>query len=490
MTDKHADTERAIRDWLSAEAPVTAPASIRKSLENAASRPPASHGRLGWLSAGRVRPAFRFAAVMALIAVVAAGAYIHQLDRTSPAASQSPSARPTAHDSVASPSSSAASSLPSGWRLKSGAFPRMVAPAYSGFGQTVFQLPGSGGLMAFVPSTDGVARGGTSGIVLTAFGTAGPTSPASWTTHAFSSVDGLNWKETAALPSDMATVRDVTYSEGTIVAVGWTGVTPNETAVAWTWADLGPWRATKLPAQDKALSGAYDIAGGPGGFLAFGSDGSSSRFWISPDGIKWNVFATPDLPGELLIDRIYGNGYGWEIVGSLQDRSATWQSNRDGSVWTQTWTGPAMGSLGTDLEGYALGRILQAPDLNYVSFGGAYMAPGGNAALPSDTLIWTSTDALKWTESARVPSPGWIQGFASTAHGYVAAGQKVVGLDGMQAYGPLGVWTSGDTTSWTSLPGIESMQKVQVLSVVGSPYQIVVAFTDEQGNLQLLVSGT
>jgi hypothetical protein len=72
----------------------------------------------------------------------------------------------------------------------------------------------------------------------------------------------------------------------------------------------------------------------------------------------------------------------------------------------------------------------------------------------------------------------------------VAAGQKVVGLDGMQAYGPLGVWTSGDTTSWTSLPGIESMQKVQVLSVVGSPYQIVVAFTDEQGNLQLLVSGT
>jgi len=158
MTDKHADTERAIRDWLSAEAPVTAPASIRKSLENAASRPPASHGRLGWLSAGRVRPAFRFAAVMALIAVVAAGAYIHQLDRTSPAASQSPSARPTALESVASPSSSAASSLPSGWRSKSGAFPRMVAPAYSGFGQTVFQLPGSGGLMAFVPSTDGVAR--------------------------------------------------------------------------------------------------------------------------------------------------------------------------------------------------------------------------------------------------------------------------------------------------------------------------------------------
>ncbi|HEX7612692.1 MAG TPA: hypothetical protein VF371_07945, partial [Candidatus Limnocylindrales bacterium] len=441
-----------------------------------------------WSRSGgnRFRLASRIAAAVAIIAIAASGAYLYESGRASSPGqgTMSPSGSPTAAASATStpgaspsptntPPNARVTQLPgSSWRLVSGAFPRMVAPAFSRFWPTVFALTGgSGGFVAFVPS-------------LAAFTTAGPTSPTSWVTRVYQSIDGVDWTEQAPLPSDAASVSAVADSGGRIVAVGWTGETPNDTAMTWTTTDLLTWHATRLPvpAQSDTRSEVFGVATGPAGFLAYGYAGNTSEFWISADGLSWSMLTTSGLPAEPLIDDLYGNSEGWEIRGSLFDRSATWQSNRDGSVWKQTWTGPGPSGM----EGYALGPLLKAPGGGFLSFGSAYMAPGGQAVTPYDMLIWTSGDGLSWTKSDRVKSPGWTSGFASLPGGYVAAGSQP-SAPWLESWGPLGVWTSRDGRAWQALPSLPATGRIQVLTVVGDGAHVVVVCVDEQGHLQLLV---
>jgi len=138
------------------------------------------------------------------------------------------------------------------------------------------------------------------------------------------------------------------------------------------------------------------------------------------------------------------------------------------------------------MEGYALGPLLKAPGGGFLSFGSAYMAPGGQAVTPYDMLIWTSGDGLSWTKSDRVKSPGWTSGFASLPGGYVAAGSQP-SAPWLESWGPLGVWTSRDGRAWQPLPSLPATGRIQVLTVVGDGAHVVVVCVDEQGHLQLLV---
>jgi len=503
MTGKPLDPEEVIRAWLAESVPNRAPASLKEALDDATSGPAGNARPWSRGGVGRLRLAGQIAAAVAIIAIVASGAYLYGNGQaTSPGqGTGGPSGSPAAMTSAtgtpgASPSTSITALQPrvtqlpgSNWRLVSGAFPRMASSSWAQFQPTVFALAGrsggSGGFVAFVPSTEGLAKHRSGGVILAALTTPGPTSPTSWVTRVYQSTDGINWSEQAPLPGDAASVRAVAESGGQIVAVGWTG--NMETAMAWTTSDLLTWHAAKMPVPPQSDTYSYvyvfGVAAGPAGFLAYGYAGNTSEFWISHDGLSWTMLTTSGLPAEPPIDELYGNADGWAITGSLFDRWASWQSNRDGSVWKQTWTGPGPSGM----EGYALGPVFKAPRSGYLSFGSAYMAPGGQSALPYDMLIWTSSDELSWTKSDRVKSPGWISGFATGPGGYVAAGVQAPGDPGTLPWGSIGIWTSQDGRSWKAAASLPALESIEVIAVVGDGAHVVVTCVDELGNLQLLV---
>jgi hypothetical protein len=492
MTDQRLDPEQTIRDWLSDSAPERAPASLRETLVDVTSGPPGRARQ--WPSPGySLRFVGRVATALAILAIAGSGVFLYSNLRTAePAASatSTPGATPTG--------TAGATGTPgitplqpnvvhirgSNWNLVRGAFPQMVAPAWSRFQPTVFEVVegSSSGFVAFVPSAGGLARHRTGVPILAAFKTAGPTSPTSWETRVYTSSDGINWSEWAVLPSDAATVTSVASSGGNIVAVGWTGEVPGETAMAWTTTDFQTWQATTLPAP--AQTQAHGVAAGPAGFLAWGYATTGTEFWISSDGTTWRSVATSGLPADGPIDALYGVSDGWVIRGPLSDRAAVWHS-ADGATWTQAWTGPGMSGM----EGYALGAVFKAPGGRFLSFGGVAMAPGGNTAVPFDMLIWTSSDELSWTITDRVKSPGWISGFASGPGGYVAAGVVAPGDPGVLPLGTLAIWTSQDGRTWEPYAGIPQIPSIEVLSVAGNGARVIVTFIDRQGIVQLLVRG-
>ncbi len=504
MTGQRPDTEQVIRDWLADSAPDRAPASLRESLEEATTLPAGRAQpwpRAGWR---KLSLAGRVAAAIAILAIAASGAYLYGNFRTiSPAA---PSATPSITSSRASATASRTASTPSptvatpspsipplqpkvaqlpgsNWKLLSGAFPQMVAPAYTHHGPTVFELA-SVGFVAFVPSAGGAASSPSGDTTLPAFVTPGPGAATSWETRVYQSSDGISWTQRASLPTDTAAVVAVAESGGNIVAVGLTDLTPNMRATAWATTDLETWHATELPTpgQTDSYSDAMGVASGPAGFLAWGEAGPARRFWSSTDGLSWTSIIPSGLPADDLPDAAFGVSDGWVIQGELPDRVATWHS-ADGAHWTQVWTGPAPQGL----EFYALGQALPAPGGGYVSFGVAGMGPGGPAPLPYDELIWTSRDRLSWTISARVASPGWVGGHAAGPGGYVAAGVLAPGDPMVLPTGSIAVWTSKDGRRWKSIAGLESIGSSEVLSVVGDGAHVVVVCVDQTGNVQLVV---
>jgi hypothetical protein len=139
------------------------------------------------------------------------------------------------------------------------------------------------------------------------------------------------------------------------------------------------------------------------------------------------------------------------------------------------------------MEFYAMGPVFKASGGGYVSFGVAGMAPGGQAEMPYDTLIWTSKDLLSWTMSARVATPGWVAGYAAGPGGYIAAGVLAPGDPIALPVGLPAVWTSKDGRVWKAVAGLESIGSMEVLSVVGDGAHVVVVCVDQAGNVQLVV---
>jgi hypothetical protein len=498
MTGKPLDPEEVIRAWLAESVPNRAPASLKETLDDATSGPAGNARPWSRASGGRFRFAARVAAGVAIVALVASGAYLYDSGRATSSGQGTgvPSSSPTRKASAMSTASASPSpantppqamvtQLPgSNWRLVVGAFPRMVASSWAQFLPTVFALTGgSGGFVAFVPSTEGLARHRHGDVTLAAFTTPGPTSPTSWVTRVYQSIDGVNWTEQAPLPGDAASVRAVAESGGQIVAVGWTASMPNETAMAWTTTDLLTWHAARLPVPPKSDTYSYvqGVAAGPAGFLSYGQAGTSSEFWASTDGSTWRSLEATGLPTQFGPNSLFSipGGYG---VSEIGDTAMVWTSG-GGASWTQKWQGPAW-TLGS--EDYQLGQMVQAPDGSFISFGWAGTPSGGPSAVQGDLQLWTSPDLVNWTKSDRLQRPGWTDGFAAIQGGYVAAGSQPDNPV-LDSWGSLGVWTSADGRTWQPLPGLPSIGRIEVLSVAGDGTHVVVTCVDELGNLQLLV---
>jgi hypothetical protein len=332
----------------------------------------------------------------------------------------------------------------------------------------------SAGFLAFVPSTAGPSSQTDQGTLI------------KLQTSVFQSGDGIIWTEKAPLPGYGAVVTSATYDGSRVVAVGWTASGPDVLPMAWTSTDLQAWRATALPAPKDALgTTAYGVVAGPAGFLVWGRGGQpGTDLWISPDGAAWRSLTTNGLPTDAAPDALFDVPGGYAIRGTLlSSQAATWQSS-DGATWTQTWTGPGMSGM----EGYALGPVVRAADGSYISFGGAWMAPGGMTATPLDLLIWTGRDGVTWTLSDRIKRPGWTEGFAVLPGGYVTAGTQPALADaGAAPFGSLGVWTSPNGQTWQPLPGLPSVGPIEVLAVVGDGVHAVVVSVDQAGDIQLMV---
>jgi hypothetical protein len=471
MTEQRRDAEGVIREWLADSAPNRAPASLKEALDSMTSQPP---GRATpWPGSGGYRLLFagRVAAAAAILAIAVSGVYLYGNGRaTSPGqGTGGPSASPVSKASAtgtAGPSASTASPRPlstivqlpgSSWRLVSGALPAPDLTAYGWYEQSLFALP-SGGFVALRPIASGDVR-------------------------VFASTDGISWDELAEMPTNGATVSDIAESGGTIVAVGEVegkGGSLNS-AIAWTMSDGQIWQSKELSPEDG--SAADHVAAGPAGFLVSGAGPGGIEFWTSNDGAAWHAVVSSGIPSDVDQPALFGNDHGYVMAQLFQPR--VWHST-DGIRWTETYHAPVLSGLSS----YYMGTILKAPDGSYRSFGGVYTGTGIGVPGPVNRQIWTSPDMTHWTTSGSVKDPGWIDGFASAAGGFVAAGTQPGSTDSTGSVdppGPLGVWTSGDGRSWKPLAGTTSLPESRILAVAGDGTHVVIAAVDEKGNLQLLV---
>ena len=469
MTGKPLDPEEVIRAWLANSVPNRTPASLKEALEEATSGPAGNAQPWSWVGVGRFRLAGQIAAAVAIIAIVASGAYLYGNGRATPPGqgTEGPSGSPTVAASATSTpgaSPSPANTAPqarvtqlpgSNWRLVSGALPVPALTPYGWYGQQVFALT-SGGFAALWPMPSGETR-------------------------VFVSADGISWDELAKLPPSGATVTDITESAGTIVAVGLVqGKGPvSDSATAWTMSPGHSWQAIALSPENG--SSAEHVALGPAGFMVSGSGPDGIQLWASRDGIGWRSVVPSGIPADVNQPALLGDATGYVLAQLFAPR--VWHST-DGTQWTETYHAPALSGL----SNYYMGPIIKAPDGSYRSFGGIYTGTGIASPVLGDTLIWTSPDMAHWTIAGTIGTPAWGR-FAPVFGGFVLAGTQI-GSTGSNSLGPLEVWTSQDGLGWGPLAGISSFTECQVLAVAGDGSHVVVAFVDQDGNLRLLVGNS
>ncbi len=245
----------------------------------------------------------------------------------------------------------------------------------------------------------------------------------------------------------------------TLVAVGYVDLTYHHghqqgdaAAAMWTSRDGRVWH--RIPAARLGRGVAYDVVGGPAGFVAVGQlstttdvpgspNVSTGVVWTSPDGRAWTRL--PDDPrvfGDSVMQAVAANGSGFVAVGeriSASDASsaAAWTSP-DGVTWGRATVATP------DLP-----RGEEAAMTDVTVIGGRWVAVGfarGDSMRPE---VWTSVDGSAWTAIPRIDAPpgfGFLRSLTTGPGGLVTVGfaeGKVAAKDAA-----LGAWTSPDGLHW------------------------------------------
>jgi hypothetical protein len=175
------------------------------------------------------------------------------------------------------------------------------------------------------------------------------------------STDGISWTSVTS-PAPTFTARGLAYNGTRYVAVGDNGTTP----ITLSSTDGLIWQMASLPAGAPTL---YGVAASSTRFVAVGQNG---KIYTSTDGQSWT-----DTPSSLT-DRFYTVTYadGKFVIGGDNGRILT---STDGLSWTN--------------------RSLPKPHPLLV------VARAGNLwyATPG-TYVWTSPDAVTWTEQRNTPN--------------------------------------------------------------------------------------
>lgn len=189
-----------------------------------------------------------------------------------------------------------------------------------------------------------------------------------------------------------------TSTDGRVVGVG---TAPNDqgdfVAAVWTSTDGRSWERIEpnSPAftsdTDSDIS-VVDVAAGPGGFVAVGTDGGTEvAIWHSPDGLSWARADTADQPFENIgsLGAVDALGTGWIAAGphaftDMTGGTVTLWTSSDGLNWDRVhWFDPgyAMSVVATDSGIAVAGAVLGTDNFHAAVWAGPAFDP---AAPPQD----------------------------------------------------------------------------------------------------------
>ncbi len=261
----------------------------------------------------------------------------------------------------------------------------------------------------------------------------GPVDAAIW-----QSPDGRTWERIPTTDNALADSQiDAVAAFGDrIVAVGRAragDADPGDGApIVWTSDDGRDWRRAPNGGLDGGAQ--LDLAGGPGGFVAWAGQGSGSALYWSADGVAWTPASTGASFDGVSVRAIGARGDGFVAVGSTlpppsnvaggpdRTKAAAWWSP-DGRTWTPS----------TIDDGFGLGT-LDVGAGGLIAFGG-----GGCGGCLGPAAMWQSADGQAWRHVGN-DVPGWPM--------YASDGGRIV-RDDYQGDGD--VFESTDGVSWTRI---------------------------------------
>jgi hypothetical protein len=150
------------------------------------------------------------------------------------------------------------------------------------------------------------------------------------------SADGSNWTGLdPSLPQFAGrTMGAVAAGPGGLVALG---TDASLAPVAWTSTDGSAW--TLVAAGPRLQGRLRDLAGGPRGYVAVGSDGPNAVAWVSADGHDWTAAPRSPTLSDASMTRVLWTGSRFLALGrSSGGDGAAWVS-ADGLAWTRLDTG-------------------------------------------------------------------------------------------------------------------------------------------------------
>ncbi len=219
---------------------------------------------------------------------------------------------------------------------------------------------------------------------------------------------------------------------------------PPAADAAWTAIR---WR--KL-AADEPMTLVRSVLRWRGGFIAVGSDGSSTPVWTSADGAHWEPLpfntANTFWPGLLIVGIVEVRGGLLALTlltGTYDCGTATACPTFSPSLPLMAWTSPD-GRSWTPHTGPDLGLPAQWDGAPLLAAG-----PGGLVAVSPlpPTHVATSVDGVHWQTlpAAVLPAGFWIKDIVGTATGFTAVGALPVDTDHDRAV----AFQSVDGASWT-----------------------------------------
>jgi hypothetical protein len=309
----------------------------------------------------------------------------------------------------------------------------------------------------------------STGTQLIAVGTAESGAESGDVAGVWTSPDGRTW-EPATVTQPAGTIAAVAAGPSRLVAVGTVFVETSGPA-AWTSVDGRTWEA--LPPSAFAGSAGHkpgaleDVAAGPGGFVAVGSEVGAGGFrataWHSPDGLVWTRTQS-DMGGDSAGAVVqFGSGYvaaGWSPGENGDDRALFWTSP-DGRTWEAA-------PDAKDLHDVGSSPVLAAAGQHLVAFGGR-----SHAWVATEPLVWTSQDGVTWESQASAGVVAPLPSDAPAASGEPATvGLLIGGLIGTDrgfvASG--GAFTLGAAAG--NAPGMSTTRRVVWTSPTGATWAI------------------
>jgi hypothetical protein len=214
--------------------------------------------------------------------------------------------------------------------------------------------------------------------------------------------------------------------DGFLTETGATG--PIHPAI-WVSPDGVAWRLGDASGLGQAV--AFDVASDGHQLLVVASTAQSTVVLRSPDARAWTAVS----PSGARIARVVAGGPGFVALGErlATHRSAIW-TTANGTSWRLAWESTI--ATGEELSGLAVrpsGQILAA---------GLELQPGGGVG--ASAVV--SDDAVSWR---RIPASNLPQTMGFDAIGAGADGAwYAAGFD--DAAGGIGIWRSGDGSTWRS----------------------------------------